>query len=133
VKYPFPLLNALQDGAHLDVRVKFAAQLLVAPNFVNDAALDLIKADDDGNADVASKARLVVGFALDVADELYGQAAARGWLEPLTDGSDVPPHEMAHVLRNASAQTFGQIHGQELAQAAQAASRQLLSVPNRSM
>lgn len=101
--YPTPSVNALLDGAQVDMRVKFAMQVSLSMGFA--AMLNELN-----NPTPADAARL----ALNVSDELYKQASERGWVEPLSLEAKPAPEEIAHARRNADLQVAGQLHGQSV-------------------
>lgn len=103
IKYPVPLLNAIGDGAAMDVRVKFAMALMQAPGFFTAYATETSR-----DAAVA---------ALDLSEALYSEAAHRGWIESLPTDHRPNAEELAHARRNAETQAAGQVHGQLSAQA----------------
>ena len=101
---PLPSLTAINEGVMLDAAGKFAMQLLLAPNFVNDCRLDEIEP---------------VAYAIELALRFFGRAADAKLLEPLSEDNQITPAERAHVERNAQAQVIAQLHGQKVVQAEQ--------------
>lgn len=105
MEYPTPLLNALADGAVIDVRLRFAMRLLEAPGFMR----HFETWDTEQRAAAA-------GAALDIAEALYAQAHTRGWIKPLPTDNNLPNAERAAVERSGIAQAAAQISGQRFAQ-----------------
>lgn len=116
MEFPAPLLTAINDGAHMDLRVKLAIQLAASMGFavVADKA---IEARIDG--EVASHKQFAGQFAhlaLDIAGAIVQQAQARGWLESLPVSDELSEADIAHIKRSAQAQVVNQLHLQEVAE-----------------
>lgn len=111
MKYPSNALEGFGSGALLDLRVRLAADFIKhSPMFA--AALP-VKADED----LVSVPIVVAGLALDLADELLSQAAARGWVEPLpADDGDLDTALRAQARRAASYQALQQMEAQKFVQ-----------------
>ena len=125
MKYPTPTLTALADGALVDQRFRLACQLAQTPGFFRGIEGPTGSAITAGEVPATPAAWRRAGFALDVAAELYAQAADRGWIAPLPLDPDATPEEIAHVRRQAGANVQGQIHGQREAQAQMARVQQV--------
>lgn len=110
VKYPSNVLESFGAGCLMDFRMKLAVEFLKSPLFQGTRA-------SDGSFDGA----LLAVTALDLAEELVGLAAIRGWLEPLpTDNGELPPELRAQAKRTASFQVLQQMEGQRFMQDEQA-------------
>lgn len=101
MEHPLPGLTAINEGVLLDAAAKFAMQLLLAPNFVNDCRLDDVQPVD---------------YAIDLSLKFFGRAAELNLLEALSNDNRLTPAERAHVEKNAHAQVLAQLHGQRVAQ-----------------
>lgn len=113
MKYPLPSLTAVQEGAHVDARFKIALAILASPNFVN----DMLARHDDSPAisEHIGPTDFIADVAISLAEKVYEQAGAKGWITELDDDPGLPPAEQAHVKRNAGAQVLGQAHAQTVA------------------
>lgn len=85
--YPTSLLVAVQDGAVLDQRMKFAMNLMIASTQSGVAPID-------------------AESAVAMADSLYEQAEERGWIQPLPEHDGLTNAEQAHIKRQARAQVL---------------------------
>ena len=101
--YPGNLLNAVNTGCVLDLRMQlaidFARAGLASDNFKTPAVL--------------------VADAVQVAGELVERGIELGWLEALPEGGNLPQPLVDHVKRVAFAQALGQIEGARVMQEAQ--------------
>jgi hypothetical protein len=98
LKYPTPLLAAINDGCVLDMRVRLAIELLKVPGFESEA-----------DVNIATR----VDAALTTAEVLFERATQRGWIADLPLDDSIPPLELAHIRRNAVAQVEGQFAAQQ--------------------
>ena len=117
MEHPAPLVNALGDGALMDLRMKLAIQLLQAPGFLHnvfDPELAAIppKQPPQTHHSPGSAAFL----ALETAEALYAQAKTRGWIEPLPVDAALPPGEVACAQRGAELQVRAQLHANKIGQ-----------------
>ena len=99
MKYALPLLNALNDGAVIDLRFRIALQLLLSPGFVDGCKTR--------GEHPEQEAVLLAGNLVELAEKT-------DLIEPLPSHSDLPRAERAHVERQAAAQVFGQMHAQRV-------------------
>lgn len=115
MKYPSPLVNALTDGAVLDMRMKFAMDLLRAPGFLRHFDVDHIAMQLHVRA-----ADVLACAALDIAQALYAEAEKRELIRPLPiDDIPLPPAELRAIERSAGAQVHAQVHQQKIVQGMQ--------------
>ena len=103
-------LDGFRNGACLDLRVRFAMELLKSQMASNSVL------GDEANA---------AGTVLRLADELFAQAEEHGWIAPLPDATDTEISDdlRAQAKRTADYQVIQQIEGGKTQQ--REASRQL--------
>jgi hypothetical protein len=94
-------MNEFVNGVMMDVRAKFAVEFLKAYLAAPHAPVQL--------------PRDAARYALDLADELMSEAAARGYLEPLPDGEAIPAELAKNLKLGARASIGQQVFGQEIA------------------
>lgn len=92
MRYPLPLLTASGEGAWMDVRFRYAMELLKAM-----ASAGTTFAPGDGS------------IALAAAWKLFDEGEARGWIKPLDAGLVTPASEQAALVRGARAQAIGEV------------------------
>lgn len=104
--YPPNVLDAFQSGAMLDLRVRFAMQMLATSPMFADCMREVVSE------------KTIALTALAIAETLFAQAYERGWCLPIPDGTDGPAMDAlrAHTRRQADAGATGQLHGQKVAQ-----------------
>ena len=115
MKYPFPAINSLNDGAQLDVRFRLAQHLLATPGFLRYAA-SLPHSDDSRTAHGAAR---VAEIACQLAEQLWTEGESRGWVETLSMSATLSGPERKAVERTTAANVHGQLHRQKLAQESQ--------------
>lgn len=103
IRFPSSSLTAINDGCVMDMRVKFAQQLLTTPYFVEQHTK-------------FGEPRSAVCAALDIADELYKQAEGRALIKPMDQSDLMSAAEIAHIRRSGIAQVIAQMAAQEYAQ-----------------
>lgn len=99
--YPGNVLNALQDGCVMDLRMRLAVQFIVGGMCPMPPGPDCV---------LAEPARAVAVFALDVASALVDEALERRLLESMPEG-EIPSVVKNQIKRNAEAGAIQQFHG----------------------
>jgi len=122
LKYPTPYLNALPDGCVMDMRVKFAMEIIKTPGFMRqfDLLNNATHAAQNSPADVSA-------LALSISNALYEQAYHQGLIEDLPSHADLTKDELNHIRRQAAGNVLGQLHAQKVAQTEQ--SSQVMQAP----
>lgn len=103
IGYPQHILDGFSNGVLLDLRCRFAMQLLTNSNNVGWG----------GDPKMAAK------LALEISDELFKQADARGWVTPIDHTQGLPEAVMHQAGRIGAFEVFKQIGAQAAAKAAQ--------------
>lgn len=96
--YPDPIA-AFADGCLMDIRIRVALQFTQSMLSSGRGSEYLPEA--------------LAKTALDVADELFSQGKARGWIEPLPESGEINAATKRHLERNVNSQ----LHQQKYAQA----------------
>ena len=100
-KYPHNVLEGFGNGALLDLRVRFAMQLLThSPMYANTQ----VPPDD------------MACHALEVSRCLFERAETLGWIEPIPDLPEISPELADQARRTAEFQARQQVHGNAVAQ-----------------
>lgn len=115
-KYPHNILEGYGTGALLDLRVRLAINFLQNSPMVQEvtrATLSNLPKDKVGEAPM-----WIAKFALEVADELLKEGAARGYVDPLPDPEDtgITAQDRAQAVRTARYSILQQIAGPKIAQ-----------------
>lgn len=115
-KYPHNILEGYGTGALLDLRVRLAINFLQHSPMVQEvtrATLANLPAGKVGEAPM-----WVAKFALEVADELLKEGAARGYVSPLPDPEDttITAQDRAQAVRTARYSVLQQMAGAKVAQ-----------------
>lgn len=120
--YPQHILDAFSQGALLDLRVRFAMQLLTnAPIFSGMAAdvRDAATADARSRLDQVERAmflpRGIAKAALDIAQGLFDEAEARGMVKPLDYDGKLPGNLISQAKRLGAFQFYQQMGANEAA------------------
>jgi hypothetical protein len=103
IAMPHNCLDGFNLGADLDLRVRFAMELLKSPIFGG--------AISDG-----SNEKGVAISALDIADHLFAVAQMRGLIKEIS-GDHVDEHIKAHVRRQVDFDLYRQSEGQRQSEA----------------
>lgn len=114
IMYPHNCLEAFGNGCLMDLRVRFAFELLKSPMFVGAGVpvADGLPAHTPNTCAV---------FALELACELMAEASKRGLVQPLPeDGGELTPALRDQARRTASFQALQQIEGAKFVQDEQA-------------
>ena len=114
VTLPHNSLDGFQNGACLDLRVRFAMELLKSPMFGD--MFNNVRPAITSHLPSVSQPPMISHWALDIADELFAEADRRGLITPLLDFSD-DAFLQAHVERQAKFQALLQTSVQKEAQA----------------
>lgn len=102
-KYPHNVLEGFGNGALLDCRLRLAMNLLTySPMFASPEA--------------GTEPRRIAELALEVVEELFSQADARGWIDPLPDLAEIGPELRDQAKRTAEFQATQQVHGNMIGQ-----------------
>ena len=114
MEYPDNSLEGFRNGALLDLRVRYAMDLLKseAVGLIGQIAFDV---DEEG--DSGSSTRMVAEIALDLADAVLGCAEVRGWVKPLESGLSEAVERQAALTGAFGA--LQQVEGQKYAQGLQ--------------
>src|SRR5580704_14231122 len=119
LSYPQDIISGFAQGARLDLRVRFAMQLLGSPLFeglgLKADELALVKLDPM----VVSAAEMLAHRALDIATALLDEAEARGLVTPIVPGEELDERTIEHLKRNGAAQVHQQAGANKAAQEAQ--------------
>ena len=101
-KYPHNVLQGFDNGCLLDLRVRFAMSMLThSPLFTGGEGVP--------------KVELIAKVALDVAQELFSQAEARGWIDPIPESAELDADLRDQAKRTAEFQARQQVHGNGVA------------------
>lgn len=104
------VLDGFPNGCLLDLRVRFALEILRGPLLQGIAGAD-------GTFDP----KVVAGIALDLTTELLALAESRGLVEPLPTDTNLPEDVRQQAERVAGFQVLQQLAGQRIAQREQGA------------
>jgi hypothetical protein len=110
--YPDNVLEGYRNGCLLDLRVRFAMQLMQGPMFANcvtDAVGQMTPDEIDALPGMMS------GLALDTAVALLADAEARGLVEALPTGAEIGGELLDQAKRTALFQVVQQLSGQAAA------------------
>ncbi len=110
-KLPQDEIAGFANGACLDLRLRFAMQLL------SSGGISVLPASDLGS-DPFAYAKNVARTALDISTALIDLGFERGLIDPIGDG-DLDPATIAHGERVGAFQAAQQLGGQKAMQAAQ--------------
>jgi hypothetical protein len=119
IAMPHNILDGFNLGADLDLRVRFAMELLKSPIFQGRA---LVSKGDQANSDtihVVTNDPQYVGsatLALDIADELFAVAQERGLIKEIA-GDSIDEHLKAHVRRQVEFDIYRQSEDQRQSEA----------------
>lgn len=102
MKYSLPGLTAIDQGARLDARMRFALELMKAPSFLMNSA-------EWGPDETAT-------YAFNLAEAAFAEGEKRGWIKELSTEPTLSATETAHGRRQATLQVIAQIHAQKEAQ-----------------
>jgi hypothetical protein len=100
--YPGNVLNALNDGCVMDLRVRLAIQFIVG---------GMIPVPPGPDCVLAEPSQAVAFFALDVAERLVALGVERGYIAAMPEGHEIPGVVKSQVKRSAEAQAIAQHHG----------------------
>jgi hypothetical protein len=96
--YPGNVLNALNDGCVMDLKMRLAIEFAKAM---------LASGPDESPEDVA-------GFAASTADFLVKLCEDNAWIEAVPEGAEIPSVVKNQVKRNAAAQAIAQFHAKKV-------------------
>jgi hypothetical protein len=119
IAMPHNCLDGFNLGADLDLRVRFAMELLKSPIFQGRA---LVSKGDQANSDtihVVTNDPQYQGsatLALDIAEELFAVAQERGLIKEIT-GDSIDDHLKAHVRRQVDFNLYQQSEAQRQSEA----------------
>jgi hypothetical protein len=102
--YPHNILEAFGNGCVLDLRVRFAMQLLTGPMYANVVAEAAKVGPGVPPLDIAV-------HALDVSTALFEVSEARGLVEPLPDDDGLNRQLMLQAARTARYSVWQQMAG----------------------
>jgi hypothetical protein len=91
------VLSAFENGVQMDLRMKLAIEFLKAPSFPFAHAVE-------GGVDAEAS----VLDALNLASQIFSQAAERGWVKDLPDTGELSAPMRRHLERALRAQAFQQ-------------------------
>ncbi len=117
--YPETVLNALPAGAIHDHRFKLALELLKARSVVELLAMNATRHESTTHVCPVST-RVLAANVCDLARDMYREAEARGWIEPLPTNNTLGAQELAHIQRSAAAGVEQQLHGARIMRGEQA-------------
>lgn len=102
--YPPNILEAFGSGAMLDLRARFAMQLLYSSPYFHECPLTPVQCADE---------------ALDIAEQLFSEATRRGWVQPIDSTDEAMAALIAHAKRQGESGAAQQLHGAKTMQEAQ--------------
>lgn len=120
IGYPQHILDGFSNGVLLDLRARFAMQLLTSsPIFAGIARDNESHGGLEGLARHVSFPPGVAKAALDISEALFKEAEARGWVTPIDHTQGLPEEVVNQAGRIGAFEVFKQIGAQAAAKAAQ--------------
>lgn len=102
MKYPHNVLEGFSNGCILDLRMRFAMELL--------KGWDLYSSAPAFSCDSISEE------ALSISESLFKKAEARGWVAPIPDDGELNRFVRMQAKRTAKFQALQQVEGQKAMQ-----------------
>lgn len=120
-RYPHNSLEGFGNGCLLDLRVRFAMQLLAtSPMYAGGKVTIVCETDAQGlardAATIAATPGTLATHALDTATALFERAESRGLIEPLPDHSEISTPARNQARRLGAFEVAKQLGAQQYAQ-----------------